>query len=312
MPPQDPRSPPPRPPQAIRVGMGAVRRDTAPETARAATLPSGGPLASVAPGLEVKSLVLSDARGVDKIMELRDRKNAALWLQQTGPATFLIAMPVGRQKPVSVPLTLQAGKELVLPLAAAVDRAASEPKLAPHVAACRDVVRVMAAACEVELPAGFVSTAEQKAFRAGQEKQAFGNAPSQAWKGFAQQKGAAAPPMKPTTAADLAPSGQLAIIAPGLDGATLSVRSVNPTKGTVLLADGADRELTIKQTKFSLPPMFAYEYAAPGEEPRRGQILAAAAREVAELLEQLLVLGAHDPATLKSGALVVKALLKVM
>lgn len=292
----------------MRMGLGSAHRSSAQDPPPVTTLGQGAGMTSVAPDVDLRALTLAGFEPSTGVMELRDRKNNTLRLQHQRGPDCTVARVVGRDKPVAVPLTDTMGREIVPPLAACVDRALQEPRWAPLADPLRQWVRALAAAAEVDL-GGTSFLASSQAFQQSQQQVAFGA--QHGWKGFAQNSAVAAPPMKPTTAADITSSGRLRAVAPGLDALTVHLADGHAARGFLRIADAHGRDLALQQTKFSLPPQFSVEFNAPGMEPMRNPVDAGLAKELSILISVLAERNEGTPAE-KVGAQLQRALLKVM
>lgn len=288
----------------VRMGLGAAHRAAAPD---ADGMPSGPGLDSLGTfDLSALTLVSADQGGT--WMEVADRKGAMLRLGRLD-AGFDVARVESRARLSRRPLTRSMVRDLVPCLWPVVQAAQADARHAAAAPALVTLVMDMAAAADVELPQRAITAASQS-FQRMQNQTGF--QASAGWKGFSQQKTELAPPPKPTTAADISSSGRLAQTAPGLDATSVVLQDGHAARGYLLFADAGGRELSLQQTKFSLPPQFSVEYAAPGHEPARHAVDAPLARELSELIEALMAAGRCDAAVEKVATQLGRALLKVL
>jgi hypothetical protein len=298
---------------SIRVGTAPRPQGTAaaPIEEEAHGLPDGPPLTSVAPQFEARTLTVVAFDAPKRAIDVKDRRNLSLRIQQTGKAVFLVEVAVGRERPAVTPLSMSMGKQLVLALHEAVERASSDPRLECNRAGMADFVRALANAAQMSVDTSAIvgsstaasTVARERVHYAGTEKQHHVT-------GYRPIKSAPPAQRLPPAPSD----GALAKAAAALDLETLAVESFGATQSVITLADQHGHQLVVQQIKFTPPPQFRLKYTPKGGETQHMEVPAPLARELVSVLAHS-VDRSSETATdglVKLAALMIQALNRVM
>lgn len=282
-----PRSAVMKAPPSDKVILGVTARVNRPDpSSTQRSLPAGVGMGSMAPSVDVKSLSVTAFDSTQKSMELRDNKNHMVRLKQQGPADYQLELlgPRGKAEETHQ-ITTGMAKDILEVVYQSVLRNMDNPLLAASMQSAKEWVQALAEVASVKLGTSNVAA---PVIAMPTTDVASHHHPAKPWAGFSGSTvETRAPSMKEKVTASVS-TEQILLVARGLDVDTLGFRSIDSSKSYVEMEDAAGNFMTLRQTKFSPPPVFEVGYMPSGGSLEKKQVKAALARELSHLLDLMM------------------------